>query len=122
MGDTLLLEYTFTDEVGEDLRDDLSETYLGDRNLITSLSSSYETTAMSGYIGIDASTGMPLSAAQTYMAKHTVDGQEFLLSWVNQQKLQLGNLRTRDAIVGEPLPPEEATEETDAEIINNENV
>ena len=110
VGDTLLLEYTFTDEVGEDLRDDLSETYLGDRNLITSLSSSYETTAMSGYIGIDASTGMPLSAAQTYMAKHTVDGQEFLLSWVNQQKLQLGNLRTRDAIVGEPLPPEEPAE------------
>ena len=110
VGDTLLLEYTFTNEVGEDLRDDLSETYLGDRNLITSLSSSYETTAMSGYIGIDASTGMPLSAAQTYMAKHTVDGQEFLLSWVNQQKLQLGNLRTRDAIVGEPLPPEEPAE------------
>lgn len=110
VGDTLLLEYTFTDEVGEGLRDGLSETYFGDANLICDLSSSYETTAMSGYIGIDASTGMPLSVAQTYMAKHTVDGQEFALSWVNQQKLQLGNLRTRDAIVGEPLPPEEPAE------------
>ena len=110
VGDTLLLEYTFTDEVGEGMRDGLSEGYLGDANLISDLSSSYETTAMSGYIGIDASTGMPLSVAQTYMASHTVDGQEFLLSWVNQQKLQLGNLRTRDAIVGEPLPPEEPAE------------
>ena len=110
VGDTLLLEYTFTDEVGEGMRDGLSEGYLGDANLISDLSSSYETTAMSGYIGIDASTGMPLSVAQTYMATHTVDGQQFLLSWVNQQKLQLGNLRTRDAIVGEPLPPEEPEE------------
>ena len=110
VGDTLLLEYTFTDEVGEGLRDGLSETYFGDANLISDLSSSYETTAMSGYIGIDASTGMPLSVAQTYVAKHTVDGQEFALSWVNQQKLQLGNLRTRDAIVGEPLPPVEPAE------------
>ena len=110
VGDTLLLEYTFTDEVGESMRDDLSESYLGDRDLITELSSDYETTTMSGYIGIDASTGMPLSAAQTYLATHTVDGQEFLLSWVNQQKLQLGNLQTRDAILGEPLPPEEPQE------------
>ena len=110
VGDTLLLEYTFTDEVGESMRDSLSQNYLGDANLISDLSSSYETTTMSGYIGIDASTGMPLSAAQTYLATHTVDGQEFLLSWVNQQKLQLGNLRTRDAIVGEPLPPEEPEE------------
>ena len=110
VGDTLLLEYTFSDEVGEGMLDDLSATYYGDADLLSELSSSYETTAMSGYIGIDASTGMPLSAAQTYMAKHTVDGQEFALSWVNQQKLQLGSLRTRDAIVGEPLPPEEPEE------------
>lgn len=110
VGDTLLLEYTFADEVGEGMLDDLSATYYGDANLLSELSSSYETTTMSGYIGIDASTGMPLSAAQTYVATHTVDGQEFALSWVNQQKLQLGNLRTRDAIVGEPLPPEEPEE------------
>ena len=110
VGDTLLLEYTFNDDVGKGMMDDLSATYYGDANLLSELSTSYETTAMSGYIGIDASTGMPLAVAQTYMANHTVDGQEFLLSWVNQQKLQLGNLRTRDAIVGEPLPPEEPEE------------
>ena len=110
VGDTLLLEYTFNEEVGDGMVNDLSEIYYGDAELISSVSSSYETTAMSGYIGIDASTGMPLSVAQTYMATHTIDGQEFLLSWVNQQKLQLGNLRTRDAIVGEPLPAEEPEE------------
>ena len=110
IGDMLLLEYTFKSEVGDDLRDGLSADYLGDADLIMELSTAYEATDVSGYIGIDASTGMPLSAAQSYVATHTVEGQEFLLSSVSQQKLQLANINSREAITGEPLRQAEPEE------------
>ena len=111
VGDTALLEYTFTDAYGEEVEANNCQYYWGDSQLLRSLASEVKIVENTGYMGIDLTTGLPLSMAQSLAINHTIDGQDYTFAVVNQMALQLGSPDAYETITGEPLPAEEPEEQ-----------
>ena len=110
MGDTALLEYTCSDDFAKDAEAYYCQAYLGDANLLKNLASASAVTENGGYMGIDLTTGMPLSLGQTFTMTHTIDGQDYILSAASQMNVQLGSRDAYETITGEPLPAREPEE------------
>ena len=111
VGDTALLELTFSEAYGDEVEFYNCDYYFEDSRLLRNLASKYEITANTGYIGIDLTTGMPLSMGQEFAVTHTIDGQDFVFSVSNNQTLQLGSLDAYEAITGEAMPAKEPEEQ-----------
>ena len=111
VGDTALLEYTFTEAYAKDMESTNCQFYWGNSQMLRNLASKVEITENTGYMGIDLTTGLPLSMAQSLAMTHTIDGQDFGFAVVNQMSLQLGSKDSYETITGEPLPAEEPAEE-----------
>ena len=110
IGDAALLEYTCTDEAGADFEDFLCEYFFGDPEILTNLATGSQIQENGGYIGIDLTTGLPLSLGQTFAMTHTVEGDDYLLSAAYSQSVQLGAKDAYEAVTGEAQPAEEPTE------------
>lgn len=110
VGDTALIEYTFSDEFAENTESYYCQTYFGDPSLLRNLASETVVSQNGGYIGIDLTTGMPLSMSQNYVVTHTIDGDDFIFALSNQIGLQLGTKESYKTITGEDLPVEEPAE------------
>lgn len=110
MGDTALLEYTCSDDFAKDAEAYYCQAYLGDANLLKNLASASAVTENGGFLGIDLTTGMPLSLGQTFTMTHTIDGQDYILSAASQMNVQLGSRDAYETITGEPLPAREPEE------------
>ena len=111
VGDTALLEYTFTEAYAKDMESTNCQFYWGNSQMLRNLASKVEITENTGYMGIDLTTGLPLSMAQSLAMTHTIDGQDFGFAVVNQMSLQLGSKDSYETITGEPLPAEEPAEQ-----------
>lgn len=110
MGDTALLEYTFTEDTTLLLEQELCTTYFGDGNILRADASNVTINEHGGCIGIDLTTGMPLALGQTLTMTHTIDGQDYVLSSAQQSSVQLGAKDAYETITGEKLPLEEPAE------------
>lgn len=110
IGDTALLEYTFSDAYAESVESLNCDYYFNDSHLLRDLATAYAITENTGYLGIDLTTGMPLSIGQTLSMTHTIDGNDYVFSVAQQQSLQLGSRDTYKTITGEEPPIEEPEE------------
>lgn len=112
VGDTALLEYTFTEAYAKEVESTNCQYYFqGDSHFLRSLSSKVEITENTGYMGIDLTTGLPLSMGQSFSMTHTIEGYDQIFAVENQMSLQLGSKDTYETITGEPLPAEEPAEQ-----------
>ena len=106
VGDTALLEYTFSDDYATETEYYYCQTYFNDGTLLQQLASGSAVLDNSGYLGIDLTTGLPLSMGLSFVMTHNIEGRDFVLSATSQKSLNLGNRDAYEAITGEALPDE----------------
>lgn len=106
VGDTALLEYTFSDDYATETEYYYCQTYFNDGTLLQQLASGSAVLDNSGYLGIDLTTGLPLSMGLSFVMTHNIEGQDFILSATSQKSLSLGDRNAYEAITGEALPAE----------------
>ncbi|MBE6948736.1 MAG: TraB/GumN family protein [Ruminococcaceae bacterium] len=109
-GNSFLIQYTGSDAYAEELSMLIAENLFDDANALNDLASEYRTEILTGYVGIDKSTGLPTAASVNYVGYHTIDGTDYLLSDSASQTLYLGGTASYESITGETLPMEEPAE------------
>lgn len=105
-----VLDYTFTEEFGEDLKSYASGMILSDPGYLDSLADGYTVQQSEGYMGIDAATCLPTAYSITYTGAHSIGGYEYVLSLQTSQTIDGASLNAYTAVTGEPLPATEQTE------------
>lgn len=109
LGSAILVEFTGTEQMGEDCCTEICETLFNDGNLLNNLSSAYETKEMTFYLGLDAYSLLPTSFGIMYEGEHMIEGQACMLSKQLDKSFNLACLDSYDTIF------EEAPEETEPE-------
>ena len=109
LGSTLLIELTMTDEFGDTMESTICTSFWNDAQFLRNLSSAYECTDSSAYIAIDKYLGLPTAGGYYYEGKHTIDGQEYLLTLQSDQSIDAAAMESYYNIT-EELPSEEAPE------------
>ena len=102
-----LVEYELTEEFGAGMCATLSYDLWADENFFDAYASAYRTEGVSGYLGIDAATGLPTAIALSYAGYHTIDGDEYLFGYSNNTSLFAASTTAYETITGE-LPQVQA--------------
>jgi len=110
LGSTLLIELTMTDDFGDTMEGAICTTFWNDARFLRNLSSAYECTDTSAYIAIDKYLGLPTAGGYYYEGKHTIDGQEYLLTLQSDQSIDAASPESYHNITEELLPEEEPAE------------
>lgn len=105
-GGTILVEYQLSDAADKELSTGVTGLILEDKNALDNAASAYRTDEASGYIGIDAATGIPTALGFDYMGTHTIDGLEYALTFNLTQNFMVGHDDTYKEITGEALQRE----------------
>lgn len=111
VGDTALLEYTFSDDYAAETEFGYCQTYFSDGNLLKDMATASTVNENSGYLGIDLTTGLPLALGQSFVMTHTIEGQDYILSAVCQKSVRLGAEEAYETVTGEALPAEAPEEQ-----------
>lgn len=106
LGSTLLIELDLTDDFGDTMEGAICTTFWNDARFLRDLSSAYECTETNAYIAIDKYLGLPTAGGYYYEGKHTIDGQEYLLTLQSDQTIDGAALESYHNITDELLPEE----------------
>lgn len=112
LGNTLLFEYTGTEEMALSTCEIICQTWFGNATVLEELASKYETNTMTFYIALDRYSLLPTAAGQKYEGTHTIQRQKCPISYQSDQSFDLGHLDAYKAITEEA--PEEIQPETGA--------
>ena len=107
LGSMYLVEFCCTEEFALALCEDFCATYLGQANILQSISTKYQTNQLEYYISLDKYTMLPLACGFTYEGCHTIQGYDCLLIQQMDQSFDLASLTAHDAIYDEPVPDAE---------------
>ena len=107
LGSLYLIEYTCTEDLALSICDDFNINYLGESNLLHSVSSSYRTNTMEYYLSLDKYTMLPAACGYLYEGCHTIEGYEYLLIDQYDQSFDLASLTVYEAIYEETIPDKE---------------
>lgn len=107
----LLVEYSYSSDVGAEMCVAVAGLMYADPNLLNSVSSAYRTDVAGGYIGIDIATGIPTSVGVEYTGIHTIEGAEYALTYKMDRNFLVGDASTYKEITGEALPKPDREEE-----------
>ena len=105
-GGSILVEYELIDELGEELSDGVAGLLVNDPETLNEIASDYRTDGVVGYVGIDAVTGIPTAVGLDYIGTHTIDGEEYMLTFSLSQSFVVGHESAYEAITGNPVPVE----------------
>lgn len=106
VGDTVLLEFVGTEEMGEDMCFDICYTIFSDGDLLDDYASSYRTDTMEFYVALDRFSMLPTAMGINYEGTHVIDGYELLLSRQVDRAFDIGSLSAYEAIFEETEPEE----------------
>lgn len=101
---TLLLEFDYVDDVHEEMVLSIAGMMLSDPSILDTLATAYRTEEASGYIGIDLATGIPTACGMEFIGIHTIEGEEYELTYNVSNSIKTGHASTYEAITGEALP------------------
>ena len=107
LGSLYLMEYTCTEDLALSICEDFCETYLGQADILHSLSSKYKTNTMEYYLALDKYTLLPTACGYLYEGCHTIEGYDWLLMEQLDQSFDLASLTSHDAIYEKPAPDTE---------------
>ena len=107
LGSLYLVEYTCTEDMALSICDDFNIKYLGESNVLHSVSSSYQTNTMDYYLALDKYTMLPTACGYLYEGCHTIEGYECLLTDQYDQSFDLASLTAYQAIYEETSPDTE---------------
>lgn len=109
LGSLYLIELTLTDAFGEKIQDSVVSSLWDDPDFLNNLSSAYVTNEVTAYVGIDKYTGQLTSSGYYYEGCHTIDGDDYILSFQIDDSYTVPSLTAYKSICDE-MPPEEVPE------------
>ncbi len=104
LGSLYLVEYTCAEDMALSICQDFCKTYLGQADILHSLSSKYQTNTMEYYLALDKYTLLPTACGYLYEGCHTIEGYDCLLIAQTDQSFDLASLTSHDAIYEKPAP------------------
>lgn len=104
LGSLYLAEFTCSEDLALSICQDFCETYLGQADILHSLSSNYKTNTMEYYLALDKYTLLPTACGYLYEGCHTIEGYDCLLIEQLDQSFDLASLTSHDAIYEKPAP------------------
>lgn len=110
LGSLYYLELSFANEMGDSFNQYISELFWGDGDFLNDLASAYETTAVDVYLALDKYTGLPTAVGLYYEGFHTIDGDDYLLSYQSDQSFDLASTSAYETIAEEAPPAAEPEE------------
>lgn len=75
-----LLEFTYNEDFGNNMQNSVCLTLFQNPALLNGLATKYETKEITGYLSVEAYTGLPVSSGLYYEGEHTIEKEEYLLS------------------------------------------
>ena len=109
VGDAVLLEFTGTEEMGEDVCYDICSMLFDDGSFLDGYATSYRTDTMEFYVALDGYSMLPTAMGINYEGIHVIDGYEYTISRQVDRSFDMGSLSAYEAIY-EETEPEEAPE------------
>ena len=88
--DAYLLTFPASEKLASVLSAEACKILYQDPNVLSSVSTSYETTLIQGLLRIDKSSGLPLGAGLSYAGSHTIEGTTYSLSYEISQTYKFG--------------------------------
>jgi len=104
LGSLYLAEFTCSEDLALSICQDFCKTYLGQADILHSLSSKYKTNTMEYYLALDKYTLLPTACGYLYEGCHTIEGYDYLLIEQLDQSFDLASLTSHDAIYESPVP------------------
>lgn len=107
LGSLYLAEFTCSEDLALAICQEFCKTYLGQADILHSLSSKYKTNTMEYYLALDKYTLLPTACGYLYEGCHTIEGYDCLLIEQLDQSFDLASLTSHDAIYEKPAPDTE---------------
>lgn len=104
MGSLLLFEFTGTLEMNEDMKATIGEEYLGDGNLLDSVSTKYEPETTEFYLSLDRYSLLPVSYGISFRGVHTIQRQKAAIWREHHYSYDLASLNSYVEIFDEHAP------------------
>lgn len=106
IGDTILLEFEGTEDMGESLCYDTSYSLFQDGNLLDDHATDYRTKTMDFYVAMDRYSLLPTAMGVEYEGVHTIEGLKLPLTRQVDYSYDMASLTSYEAIFEEPEPEE----------------
>lgn len=107
LGSVYLLEMTGSEAMAEELYREASIALFNDEDLLDEYADVYEVVSMDLYLSIDKFTELPVAYGYCYEGKHTIQGEECLISYQGDYSYFLSSNSSYEAVTEELLPDEE---------------
>ncbi len=104
-----VITFTLNEDLANEKKAYISNLLWADGKYLDSISSGFSDTTCGGYVAVEDCTGLPVSAAVTYSANHTVDGKKYALSYVSQQAFNLEDIAAYETVTGKPYTPSDVS-------------
>ncbi len=85
----VLLEFTYTDDYGNNMQNETSSTLFQHPGVLNQLASAYENKEVTGYMSVEKYTGLMLSNGVYFEGMHTIEGEEYEISLQVDQSFQM---------------------------------
>ena len=113
LGSTYLVEYTYTEEAGNNLQNAVCVLLFSDATVLNNAASAYANEEVTGYLALDKYTGFVTASGLNFVGKHTIQGRDYLLSMELNQAVEMPAYGVYTSITGidqvEEEPEEKAT-------------
>ena len=107
LGSVCLLEYKLNESFGNNAQNGICDMLLGDPGFLMDLASDYRTVDVNGYLSVDKYTGLPVAAGYYYEGVHTIEGDDYGLTFQFDQSIEAPGRGAYQEITGQVLPEEE---------------
>ena len=106
------LEFTYTEDFGNNMQNTICNTLFGDPTLLNSLASKYENQEVSGYLSLESYSGLAVASGIYYKGEHTIEKKGYELSLQVDQSYETPSYGAYHEITDKY--PEDAEPETKA--------
>lgn len=110
IGGLIYIEMELNEAWGQETADYISLLLYDDADFLNSHASAYQTTNSTYYLAVDPATGFPISSGATFSGYHTIEGEDYTLSWDLTKTYQIASSETYEMLAGDAFvetPPEE---------------
>ena len=107
MGDLLMVELAYSDQLAADLRADVCQNLMGDAAILDEDSTGTAVAQVSGYFSVDKYTGLPLASGYTYAGTDVIEEETYAIAVQTTQSYVAPDDTVYYGITGEILEVEE---------------
>ena len=107
MGSLYLIEYTYSEDFGNNTQNAISNMFWEDPGFLNKLASSYVNNETTGYLSVDKYTTLPVAAGFYFKGTHTIENQEYFMTFQSDQSIEAPGMGAYKEITEELRPEAE---------------